>query len=265
MSLAQSVFPAARQSLSIAHITLLESARKQIFHVLMLVALTLIAVSTCLGIFDHAMLIKFVKDLCVLSIAATSTVIGITLASSGLPADIEARTLYPVLAKPVARWQYVVGKYLGALGAVALGMAIMLAAFCCILFLFTGHIDTGVFLVTPFLLIEVGIVTAIALALSTVCSPPLAWFLSLAFCLAGNAKFWLCATLASRIHGVLGSALVAAASQIIPNLECFNFKDSLVYGLPVPAAYLWQTALYGFAFTAFVLSIASFSFARREL
>ena len=118
------------------------------------------------------MLIKFVKDLCVLSIAATGTIIGITLASSGLPADIEARTLYPILAKPVARWQYVVGKYLGALGAVALGMAIMLAAFCCILFLFTGHIDTGVFLVTPFLLIEVGIVTAIALALSTVCSPP---------------------------------------------------------------------------------------------
>lgn len=254
-----------RQILSIAWVTMLEGAHKQIFHVLMLFGITLIAMSTLLGIFDHNMLLKFVKDLCTVSILISSGIIAITLSVSGIPSEIEDKTVYPVIAKSVARWQFVAGKYLGVVLTVAMGMAIMMLAFSTILLVFSGRVDAAVFFVLPYLLLEAAIISAVAIALSTVFSSALSWFLAVTVYIAGNAKFWICSFIAENDPFGFRKAISATLYQLLPNLECFNFKDALVHGLPVPNGYLIQTALYGLCYIGFMLSLATLSFKRREL
>lgn len=250
---------------TIAKISMLEGARKQIFHVLMLFAMTLIVISTLLGFFDHNVQIKIVKDLCCVAILVSSGIIAITLSVSGLPQEMESKTAYPVLAKPVRRWEFVVGKYLGTLGTVAIGMAIMAVAFAGILIFYSGHVDSGVLYVIPYLFLEAAILAAVGVLLSTVCSPALAWFLAIFVYLLGNVKFGFYSFIEAHDHSAIGKVVGTIFYQVLPNLECFNFKDSIVHHIPVPGAYLLQTALYGVLYTASLLTLASLVFSRKEL
>jgi ABC-type transport system involved in multi-copper enzyme maturation permease subunit len=230
-----------RHLYTLAGITMLEGARKQVFHVLMLFAMTLIVVSTLLGFLDHNVQIKVIKDLVCVAILVSSCLIAITLSVSGLPQEVELRTIYPVMAKPICRWEFVAGKYLGTIGTVAIGMLIMLAAFCGILYCYSGHVSAGVFI------------------------PPLAWFISIFAFSIGAFKFQLEEFLSAKDHSLVGKGVIAVFNQILPNLECFNFKDSLVHGIPVSNIYLLQTGLYGVVYALAVLTLASLIFARKEL
>jgi hypothetical protein len=122
-----------------------------------------------------------------------------------------------------------------------------------------------VFFVLPYILLEAAIMSAVALALSTVFSSALSWFLALTIYVAGNAKFWICNFIAENDPFGFRKCISAVMYQLLPNLECFNFKDALVHGLPVPNGYLIQTALYGLCYIGFALSLATLSFKRREL
>jgi ABC-type transport system involved in multi-copper enzyme maturation permease subunit len=254
-----------RRLATLATITMLEGARKQIFHVLMLFAMTLIVISTLLGFLDHNVQMKIIKDLVTVAIMISSGLIAITLSVGGLPQEVELRTVYPIMAKPMRRWEFVVGKYLGTVITVALGMLIMLVAFCGILYAYGGHVSLGVFLVMPFLLLEASIVAAIGVLLSTFCSTPLAWFITVFVFVIGAFKFQLSEFLSAKDHSAAGKIVETIGYQVLPNLECFNFKDSLVHDIPVSGIYMLQTALYGVVYITAVLTLASLVFARKEL
>ena len=249
----------------IGRITMLEGARKQVFHVLMLFAIFLIFGSATLAKFDRHVQMKMLNDLCLFSVFLISAVVAITLAVTGIPGETEQKTVYPVIAKPVARWQFVCGKYSGAMGTVAIGMGVMAATFAFLQVFYMGRLDAALFYVLPFLFLETAILAALALCLSTLTSWPLAWLLSVLLCLLGNVKFPLYASLTARPQNGFNRLMIGALYHLLPNLESFNFKDALVHHLTVPSAYLWQTAAYGVCYTAALLTLASMSFARKEL
>ena len=157
----------------IGRITMLEGARKQVFHVLMLFAVFLIFGSATLAKFDRHVQMKMLNDLCLFSVFLVSSVVAITLTVTGIPGEMEQKTVYPVIAKPVARWQFVCGKYAGAMGTVAIGMAVMAATFSFLQVFYMGHLDPAMFYVLPFLFLETAILAALALWLST--WPPGRW------------------------------------------------------------------------------------------
>ena len=249
----------------IGRITMLEGARKQVFHVLMLFAMFLIFGSASLAKFDQHVQMKMLNDLCLFCVFLVSSVVAITITVTGIPGEMEHKTVYPVIAKPVARWQFICGKYAGAMGTVAIGMAIMAATFVFLQLFYAGHLDRAMLYVLPFMYIETAILAALALWLSTWASWPLAWFLSVLLCLLGNAKYPLYDSLMSRPQSGLNRLAINTIYHLLPNLESFNFKDAMVHHLIVPNLYLWQTATYGVFYTAAVLTLASLTFARKEL
>lgn len=249
----------------IGKITMLEGGRKQVFHVLMLAAVFLIFGSATLAKFDHHVQMKMLTDLCLFSMFLTSAVIAITITVTGVPGEMEQKTVYPVVAKPVRRWEFVVGKYAGAMGTVAIGLAVMTATFAFLEVVYSGHFDAAGFYVIPFIYLEAAILGAISLWLSTFCSWPLAWFLSVVLCVLGNEKFHLYQSLTAPDQNAFNRVTVTALYHLLPGLESFNFKDAMVHHLIVPNAYLWQTAAYGICYTAALLALASWSFAKREL
>ena len=149
--------------------------------------------------------------------------------------------------------------------AYSTGMAIMAATFSFLQLFYMGRLDPALFYVLPFLFLETAILAALALWLSTLTSWPLAWFLSVLLCLLGNVKFPLYASLMARPQSGFNRLVIEGLYHLLPNLESFNFKDALVHHLIVPAPYLWQTAAYGICYTAALLTLASMTFARKEL
>lgn len=249
----------------IGKVTMLEGARKQVFHVLLLVATFLIFSSAILARFDRHVQMKMLNDLALFSIFLISSVIAITISVTGLPGEMEQKTIYPVIAKPVSRWQFLVGKYAGAMGVTAIGMVVMTITFLFLQFYYMGSIDTAIFYVVPFLFLETGILAALALCLSTVCSWPLAWFLSVMLWLLGNEKFSLYKSLMSQNQSPLNKVTINVLFHALPNLQSFSFMDALVHHLTVSTSYLVQTALYGVCYITAILIVSSALFARREL
>ena len=244
---------------------MLEGARKQVFHVLVLFAIGLICLAAVLARFDQHVQRKMLADLCLFAMFFVSSVIAITITVTSVPGELEQKTIYPIIAKPVRRWEFIMGKYAGAMATVAIGMATMAISFVVLELFYIGHVDIAVLYVIPFLFLETALLGAIALVLSTFCSWPLAWFLSVMAALVGNIKFPLYVSLMSHHQTAFNQWTISILYHLLPNLESFNFKDALVHHLTVPTAYLWQTALYGICYTAALLVLASISFSRREL
>jgi len=156
----------------ISRLTLVESARRQGFLVLLLLALALLLGATALARFDQQVQRKMLADLCLAAIFLMGSLITVTTIVPLLPGEIEHKTLYPVLAKPVTRWQMVAGKYLGGMTAVGAGMAAMTVAVALLEWRYVGRVDTALGFVIPFYFLEAVILGAVALWLSTFLSTP---------------------------------------------------------------------------------------------
>lgn len=249
----------------VSRVTLLESIRRQGFLVLLLVSLALLLGATALARFDAQVQRKVLANLCLGAIFLMSSLITVTTIVPLLPGEVEQRTLYPVIAKAVPRWQFVFGKYLGGMATVAAGMLAMTAAVALLERLSVGRVDAALGFVVPFYFLEAAVLGAVALWLSTFLSAPMAWFLSLLVCLLGNVKTALYTTLMGQPQPIWNKATISVVYALLPDLASFNFSEALVHHLVVPNGTLAQTAAYAACYIWGALFLANYSFARREL
>jgi Cu-processing system permease protein len=250
--------------LIIAKTTMLENARKQVFHVVTLLTLTVVCASVLLSVFTLGVQVKILKDLCMTSILFCGGILAVALASTALPSEIETRTCYPVLARPITRTQHILGKYLGTISTVYLGLAVLGIAFA-VLLAARSALDGLLILALVYALLEVALVAAVAFCLSVFSTPAVAVMISLLVFIAGSVKIGYFSHLVNGISNPVIKGAGLFIYHLIPNLESFNFKDALVHQLPVPEAYLAQVAIYGVCYTAFMLTVATAAFAKKEL
>ncbi|MEN6520598.1 MAG: ABC transporter permease subunit [Armatimonadota bacterium] len=250
--------------LILARLTMLENARKQVFHVVTLLTLTIICASVLLSFFTLGVQVKILKDLCMTSILFCGGVLAIALAATAIPGEVESRTCYPTLARPVTRCQLVLGKYFGTLFTVYIGLAVIGLAFAALL---VGRhaLDWLLVLALGYALLEVAIIAAISMCLSTFTTPAVAAMVSFLVFIAGSAKIGYFRPLVENVDNPVAKAMVKGVYHLLPNLESFNFKDALVHRLHVPESYLIQVAVYGVLYAALALTVAKYAFSRKEL
>ncbi|MCX6344767.1 MAG: ABC transporter permease subunit [Armatimonadetes bacterium] len=249
----------------VAKMSLLENSRKQVFHVLCLVMLALIASSMLLSIFTEGVRLKILKDICMTSILFGGSALAIALGSMGIPNDVESRTIYPIFARPISRSQYITGKFLGTMLTVFLGVLAMTIVFAALIASFNGGFDPYLLLAVAFTLLEVCIVAAIATTISVFASPAVTAAFTFMIYICGTIKIGYFGGMIERTADGISKSLFGVIYHILPNLECFNLKASLVHHDPVPASYLAQVAVYGLCYSAFVLFIGMVKFGRREV
>ncbi|MGC8861814.1 MAG: ABC transporter permease [Armatimonadota bacterium] len=254
-----------RQIWTIAKMSLLENSRKQVFHVLCLLMLAVIAGSTLLSIFTEGVKLKILKDLCMTCILFAGAVLSIALGVTGVPNDVENRTLYPIIARPIARWQYVVGKFLGTCLTVAMGLAALSCVFGALIYYYQGSFDWFLPTAAFFALLEACVIAAVATALSTFASPAVAAALSFMAYLCGTIKIGYFGGMLDRATNSAVRILGTAVYHLLPNLECFNLKAALVHNDSIPTSYLLQVAIYGVCYAAFALGLGALIFRRREV
>ncbi|MBI2844900.1 MAG: ABC transporter permease subunit [Armatimonadetes bacterium] len=250
--------------LILSRLTMLENARKQVFHVVVLLTLTVVCGSTLLSFFTMGVQVKILKDLCMTSILFCGGMLAVVLASTAIQGEVETRTCYPVLARPVKRADLLLGKYFGTLATVYLGLCAIAVAFTVLLAL-RNALDAMLLVTLGFTFLEVAVVAALALCLSVFATPAIACMASFLIFVAGTVKIGYFGPLIERVANPAAQAAARTVYHLLPNLESFNFKDALVHHIHVPETYLAQVALYGICYIGLMLTAASWIFSRKEL
>jgi ABC-type transport system involved in multi-copper enzyme maturation permease subunit len=247
----------------IARNTFKEAVRDRILYLLLFFAATAILFSRVLALLTVGDRMKIVKDVGLASISLFGALMAILIGTGLVYKEIEKRTIFTLLSKPIRRAEFLLGKYFGLVLTLAVMLTCMGVIFLALVFLQTGTVELKLFAAIYFIFIELVLLTAVALLFSCFSTPILSSLFSLAFYLIGHFS-WSLETLIKKVRPGLGKTLLRVLAAILPDLETFNIKTEVVHGLPLPASLLLTATAYGLVYAAFVLTLAILVFRRRD-
>jgi ABC-type transport system involved in multi-copper enzyme maturation permease subunit len=206
---------------------------------------------------------KIVTDFGLAGSSLLATLLAITLGTSLLHKELERRTIYSVMAKPVRRTEFLLGKFLGlwSTGAMLLATTTLLTlAVLTVAYRETPWLLTGSLALT---MVEIGIVTAFVVFYSSFTTPGLAAFFTVTSLVAGHFAEDL---LYFGTHGAAPAVEIAttAAYWVLPHLSVFNARGLVVHGTAVPPERLLFAVSYGLLYVGALLTAAAAIFERRE-
>ncbi|MBI4161840.1 MAG: ABC transporter permease [Acidobacteria bacterium] len=241
----------------------LEAIRDRVLYVLLAFAILMIGSAELLSLLTVGSREKIFKDLGLASIALFGALIAVFVGVGAVSKEIERRTIHSLLARPVHRFEFLLGKYVGLLLTILVNTTVMAGWFYVVLAI-KGFPDPRLLPAIGLIGLELGVVTAIAILFSSLSNPLLSTLFTLSFYVAGHLS-WSLLALAERLAHPAGKALCLAGYYLLPNLENFNIKGEVVHGLPVPPGWYASAALYAAAYAASVLLAAICLFRRRDL
>jgi len=249
--------------LAIALNTFREAIRNRILYLLLVFAVALILCAQAVSLMTVGSEEKIIKDFGLATIdifgVLTSVLLGIGLVSR----EIERRTVYVLLAKPIHRAEFVLGKYFGLVLTLLVNTAVMTAWFFGVL-LAKGIADLGLAKAIVLLFLQFLLITALAILFSCMSNPIVSCILTLALYVIGHL-LWSFDLLKARLSSAAARAVCSVLEAILPDLSHFDIKGQVVHGLPVSAGDMafafGYLALYGTA----VLLLACAIFQRREM
>lgn len=252
-----------RPVIAIARNTVREALRERIALVAVVFGLAMVLASQVLAPLALGEGKKIVTDFGLAGSSLLATLLAVTLGTSLLHKELERRTIYSVMAKPVRRTEFLVGKFLGlwSTGAALLVVTtLMVIAVLTLAYRDTPWLLFGSLALT---LVEIGIVTAFVVFFSSFTTPGLAAFFTVTSLVAGHFAEDL---LYFGTHGA-GPALeiaTTAAYWALPHLTVFNARGLVVHGTPVPPERILFAVAYGLLYMGALLTAASAIFERRE-
>ena len=253
-----------RAMVAIARNTFREAVRDRVLYLFLGFAVVMLVSSKIFGLLTVGDEGKVIKDLGLTGVQFFSMLIAVMMSVLLISREVDGRTVYNILAKPVKRWQFLLGKYFGLLATVAVNLALMALVLVAMVRVYTGELDTGLFFASGMILLEMAVVTAFATLFAVLTRPMLGTVFTLAVYVIGHVSedIW---TLTRHITVGVTRPIVAAVYYVLPNLERFNFKTEVVHGLDVSPAVVGVTIAYGLAYTVLVLVLACVRFARKDL
>jgi ABC-type transport system involved in multi-copper enzyme maturation permease subunit len=256
-------------STRIVHIatnTFREAVRDRVLYNLIAFALLLSGASILVGQISIDIERLVVINLGLTAVSLFGIVIAIFIGIGLVSKEIEKRTLYTVLSRPVRRWEFIVGKYFGLAGTLVVNTFFMAIGVFAALF-YVSHkfvaSDASVFVALYFIILEFLVICSLSLLFSSYSSPLLSAVFTFSLFVIGS--------FAGDLRGFAGMAqgitrwLALGASYLVPNLSAFNVITSVAHGQSVPAQLILQNTLYAFFYSAMALSGAVLIFERRNL
>ena len=253
-----------------------ESVRDRVPLTIVGFGVLLVAASYLIGQLTAGQDLKIIKDLGLAAINVLGLFIAIFIGINLVAKEVERRSIYNLLSKPVTRQQFIIGKYLGLVMTLVVNVAAMCAAFY--LVLFYQHwiatpglraswpapaVDPRLMLAVALIVGELMLVTAVAVFFSSFAGPIVAILLTFALWIAGHFNNDL-----RQFEQVVDSAPVAAMARalyyVLPNFAPFNVRAEVVHGIDVSASHVLLTLVYAVVYVAMLLLAAIAVFRRRD-
>ncbi len=280
---------------AIAANTLTELTRLKLFYVLLLFALLLIGSSVLVSRLSFQQVFQVLKDVSLGAISIFTSLLAILATARMLPQELEDRTLYTILAKPVPRFEYLLGKLLGVLSLLLISTIVMSALFLALLYareqtvlsettrqmaalpqeqiaealrsVRASGLNADLLPGIAVILVKAALLASLTLFISTFATSGIFTVVVTLFVYfighlqATAREFWL----QEHAAGWMARAFLAFVALVFPDLQLFDFADQVVAGAAIPAALIVKTLMLGGFYTLIYLLLAAAVFEGKEL
>ncbi len=275
--------------------TLTELTRLKVFYVLLVFALLLIGSSMFMAQFTFQQEFQILKDISLGAMSIFTSLLAIVATARLIPQDIEDRTVYTILAKPVPRFEYLLGKIAGVLLLLAISTLVMGAAFLLVLYMreqamlhaTLGHmsgapreqiddalrairssaLNIDIFPGIVIIYLKACLLAALTLFVSTFATTNIFTIVVMAFIYfighlqATAREYWL----QEHGSGWITRVFLAVVALFFPDLQAFNLVDDIVAGTAISLTLFLKTAVLGILYTTIYTLLAAFVFYGKEL
>ena len=275
--------------------TLTELTRLKVFYVLLVFALLLIGSSIFMAQFTFQQEFQILKDISLGAMSIFTSLLAIVATARLIPQDIEDRTVYTILAKPVPRFEYVLGKIAGVLLLLAISTLVMSAAFLLVLYareqtvlhmtmrqmsmapreqvddalraIRSSALNIDIFPGIVIIYLKACLLAALTLFVSTFATTNIFTIVVMAFVYfighlqATAREYWL----QEHGSGLLTRIFLAVVALLFPDLQAFNLVDDIVAGTAISLGLFLKTAVLGIFYTTIYTLLAAFVFYGKEL
>ena len=250
----------------IASNTFREAVRDRVLYNLIAFALLLSGAAIFVGQISIDIERLVVVNLGLTAVSLFGAVIAIFIGIGLVSKEIEKRTLYTVLSRPVRRWEFIVGKFLGLAGTLFVNTFFMAIGVFGALF-YVAHkfaaSDALILVALYFIVLEFLIICSVALLFSSFSSPLLSAVFAFSLFVIGSFADDL-RRFASLAHGIT-RWLATAAAYLVPNFSALNVISAVAHQQPLASRFIVQNTLYALFYTVMALSGAVLIFERRNL
>lgn len=262
-----------RPILAIASTTIGEAIRRKVLLIILLIGILFMFIAPGLGILSARSETTVLRGMMLGIIQLTSAVIAIVLTVYMIPNEIERRTIYTILSKPVQRWQFLLGKYLGAVGALGLMMALMTTVLLLVFFIqqnFRDAASLGDLAKGPAMyFVQMCLLAAVAVFFSTFVAPLVNFFLSGGMYLLGSLFNPFFQTLKDNPNTPMIAKVPAyIVNTILPNFANYNIQNPLInpnQQVRNESIYYMNITIYGVLYIAILMVLGILIFDRREV
>jgi ABC-2 type transport system permease protein len=270
--------------------TLTEAVRQKVFNFFLIIGLVFIASASFFAQFTFGEQMKFIKDTCLGVISVISTLIAIVGTAQLLPSEVENRTIYTILAKPVRRFEFLLGKFFGSLLLLVLSMLAMCILFGAVLWIkeqgmirelsqtYLGESQSAMADAQKQILqvqaeaMDKDLVKAVVVDLTKAILVASVTLLVSTFStsLVFNVVVPFMVFVAGMLRGTAiemwgGHKLLMAVSAIVPDFGLFNIADEINLGNVVPWSHVVSIIIYGLVRTVMMVVAAHLIFSQREI
>lgn len=248
--------------LSIALNTFRENLREKLLYNLLFFALLMIGSSILLSRITLGDYHRLILDLGLASINLFGVLIAIFVGIGLVSKEVDRKTIYTIVSKPIPRYEFLLGKYCGLVITLLANTIVMVAGLLIVLQVMDVPITSLMFKSLALIFLELMVITAVAVLFSTFTSATLSAIFTLAVYVIGHLSGDL-KEFAKKLDEVSQMA-VNAIYYTLPNLERFNLKGHVIHHLDFGMADMALTLAYGLTYAAFLLLLASIVFQRRD-
>ncbi len=275
--------------------TLTDLTRQKVFYVVLMFGLLLIGSSVFMARFTFQQEFQILKDISLGAMSILSSLLAIVATARLIPQDVEDRTVYTILAKPVPRFEYLLGKLFGVLLLIAISIALMSALFVAVIYareqavlqetsrqmsrapaeqldaalsaVRSAALNIDILAGIGVIFLKACLLAALTLFVSTFATTNIFTVMVMVFVYfighlqATAREYWL----EQQSAGWIARTFLAIVALIFPDLQAFNLVDEIVAGVAIPLALFAKTALLGIFYTGIYTLAATFVFYGKEL
>lgn len=255
------------RALAIAGNTLREALRERLLYNLVFFAVAVTAASLTVSRLTLGEQFRIIADVSTSSTQVFGLLISVFVGVSLVAREIDRRTCYALLARPVSRAEFVLGKFLGLLGTTALNLLVMGTVSALVLLLYQGDLGflrSGFFAAFGLMLAQFAIAVGFAVLFASFTTPTLATIFTLSalasgFLFSEVRGFWL------KADQVELKQIVHVLDVLLPNMGLLDAKEALTYGDPVSLGSALARAGYGLGYAAVLVVLAAVVFGRKDV
>ncbi|MEK7795368.1 MAG: ABC transporter permease subunit [Candidatus Hydrogenedentota bacterium] len=250
--------------LAVAMNTYREAVRDKVLYVLLFFAAATILGSKALGWISVGQDSKIVIDISLAAISVFGALIAIFVGTSLVFKEIDKRTIYTILCRPMHRFEFVLGKFLGLAMLIGTVTIIMTAVAAVYAKLFGGDITLTYFWAVLLIYWQLLLITALSVLLSSLTSPILGAIIVFSTYVLGHATGIL-VDLPAHFEGTLLESIMKAMYYVLPNLTNFDIRSEAANGVAVTTGYVVWALVYGTLYASMLLALAAITFQDKDV